>query len=115
MSNSNIEKLSVITLASNIMISLIHQESLSILFTETVQPNRVIYDFYDYDPYQLAANNAKALKDHIEQNLTLKSKVPVLFTLVMVQLISFKVLKKEINMLIQFQQNLRYDVLLAKP
>ena len=41
------------------MISLIHQESLS-YFTETVQPNRVIYDFYDYDPYQLAANNAKA-------------------------------------------------------
>ncbi|MCP8609377.1 hypothetical protein NMF38_22825, partial [Acinetobacter baumannii] len=41
-------------------------------FTETVQPNRVIYDFYDYDPYQLAANNAKALKDHIEQNFNFK-------------------------------------------
>ncbi len=54
------------------MISLIHQESLSILLTETVQPNRVIYDFYDYDPYQLAANNAKALKDHIEQNFNFK-------------------------------------------
>ncbi|SUK81395.1 Uncharacterised protein [Staphylococcus aureus] len=84
-------------------------------FTETVQPNRVIYDFYDYDPYQLAANNAKALRIILNKTLTLKSKVPVLFTLVMVQLISFKVLKKEINMLIQFQQNLRYDVLLAKP
>ena len=84
-------------------------------FTETVQPNRVIYDFYDYDPYQLAANNAKALKDHIEQNFNFKVQSTGVITLVMVQLISFKALKKEINMLIQFQQNLRYDVLLAKP
>lgn len=102
-------------LASNIKDQFNSSRKSIYTFTETVQPNRVIYDFYDYDPYQLAANT-KALKDHIETgNLTLKSKVPVLFTLVMVQLISFKVLKKEINMLILFQQNLHYDVLLAKP
>ncbi|MBO1199644.1 hypothetical protein J3T65_09570 [Staphylococcus simiae] len=41
-------------------------------FTETVQPNRVVYDFYDYDPYQLAANNAKLLKDQLEQQLNFK-------------------------------------------
>lgn len=37
-------------------------------FTEILQDNRVIYEFYDYDPYQQAANNAKALKDQIEAN-----------------------------------------------
>ena len=51
------------------MISLIHQESPSILLQKLFNQIVVIYDFYDYDPYQLAANNAKALKDHIEQKL----------------------------------------------
>lgn len=41
-------------------------------FTETVQQNRVTYDFYDHDPYQRAANNAKSLKDHLEQELNFK-------------------------------------------
>lgn len=35
-------------------------------FTEILQDNRVIYEFYDQDPYQQAANNAKAFKDQIE-------------------------------------------------
>ncbi|MEJ7185444.1 hypothetical protein WL241_12040, partial [Staphylococcus epidermidis] len=34
--------------------------------------NRVIFEFYDYDPYQQAANNAKALKDQIEEQFNFK-------------------------------------------
>ena len=41
-------------------------------FTEILQDNRVIYEFYDHDPYQQAANNAKALKDQIEKDYQFK-------------------------------------------
>ncbi|WP_248289721.1 NERD domain-containing protein, partial [Staphylococcus capitis] len=41
-------------------------------FTEILQDNRVIYEFYDQDPYQQAANNAKALKDQIESDYRFK-------------------------------------------
>ena len=41
-------------------------------FIETLQDNRVIFEFYDYDPYQQAANNAKALKDQIEGQFNFK-------------------------------------------
>lgn len=41
-------------------------------FTEILQDNRVIYEFYDQDPYQQAANNAKALKDQIESDYQFK-------------------------------------------
>lgn len=41
-------------------------------FIEMLQDNRVIYEFYDYDPYQQAANNAKALKDQIESQFNFK-------------------------------------------
>lgn len=41
-------------------------------FTEVLQDNRVIYEFYDQDPYQQAANNAKALKDQIESDYQFK-------------------------------------------
>lgn len=41
-------------------------------FTEISQDNRVIYEFYDQDPYQQAANNAKALKDQIESDYQFK-------------------------------------------
>ena len=54
------------------MISLIHQESLSILLQKQFNQIVLFMIFYDYDPYQLAANNAKALKDHIEQKFNFK-------------------------------------------
>ena len=41
-------------------------------FIEILQNNRVIYEFYDHDPYQKAANNAKALKDKIESDYNFK-------------------------------------------
>ena len=41
-------------------------------FIEILQDNRVIYEFYDHDPYDKAANNAKALKDKIENDYNFK-------------------------------------------
>ncbi|PNZ25866.1 Uncharacterised protein [Staphylococcus petrasii] len=41
-------------------------------FVEEVQNNRVIYDFYDHDPYEQAAINSKSLKDNIEKNFNHK-------------------------------------------
>ncbi len=64
----NTEKLSVIILAIDIIVSLKQHVLVSILFIEILQDNRVIYEFYDHDPYDKAANNAKALKDKIEND-----------------------------------------------
>ena len=36
-------------------------------FVEKIQNNRVIYEFYQHDPYEQAAINAKILKDGIEK------------------------------------------------
>lgn len=72
MSNSNIEKVVGHYISQQYHDQFNSSRSAIYTFTETVQPNRVVYDFYDYDPYQLAANNAKALKDHIEQNFNFK-------------------------------------------
>lgn len=36
-------------------------------FIEKIQNNRVIYEFYQHDPYEQAAINAKILKDGIEK------------------------------------------------
>ncbi|CYC01912.1 Uncharacterised protein [Staphylococcus aureus] len=72
MSNSNIEKVVGHYISQQYHDQFNSSRKSIYTFTETVQPNRVIYDFYDYDPYQLAANNAKALKDHIEQKFNFK-------------------------------------------
>lgn len=41
-------------------------------FIEKIQSNRVIFDFYDVDPYQQAALNSKTLKDGIENHFNHK-------------------------------------------
>ncbi|MCJ1656445.1 hypothetical protein MT340_007655 [Staphylococcus sp. NRL 16/872] len=41
-------------------------------FIEEVQNNRVIYEFYNHDPYEQAAINSKSLKDNIEKKFNHK-------------------------------------------
>ncbi|MCI2934195.1 hypothetical protein FH179_06130 [Staphylococcus haemolyticus] len=41
-------------------------------FVEKIQNNRVIYEFYDHDPYEQAAINSKVLKDGIENHFNHK-------------------------------------------
>lgn len=41
-------------------------------FIEKIHNNRVIYDFYENDPYQHASQNAKYLKDQIENHFNHK-------------------------------------------
>ncbi|MDM7882104.1 hypothetical protein BUZ39_02605 [Staphylococcus haemolyticus] len=41
-------------------------------FIEKIQSNRVIYEFYDHDPYEQAAINSKILKDGIENHFNHK-------------------------------------------
>ena len=59
-------------------------------FIEILQDNRVIYEFYDHDPYDKAANNAKALKIKLKMIIILKFKVLASYILVMVALILLK-------------------------
>ena len=56
-------------------------------FIEKIQNNRVIYEFYQHDPYEQAAINAKILKMALKNILIIKFKVLVSFILVMVVLI----------------------------
>lgn len=41
-------------------------------FIEKIQNNRVVYDFYDHDPYEQASINSKILKDGIENHFNHK-------------------------------------------
>ncbi|MCE5089592.1 hypothetical protein [Staphylococcus devriesei] len=41
-------------------------------FIEKIQNNRVVYDFYDHDPYEQAAINSKSLKDGVENHFNHK-------------------------------------------
>src|SRR5699024_3445875 len=38
-------------------------------FVERIRNNSIIYDFYNYDPYEQSSKNAKALKDRIPDEL----------------------------------------------
>lgn len=72
--NHNIipKRLSDIILAIDIIVSLKQHVLVFILLLRFLQDNRVIYEFYDHDPYDKAANNAKALKDKIENDYNFK-------------------------------------------
>lgn len=41
-------------------------------FIERIKNHRIVYDFYDYDPYQKASASSKAIKDHLEQKFNHK-------------------------------------------
>ena len=53
-------------------------------FVEKIQNNRVIYEFYDRDPYEQAAINSKVLKMVLKIISIIKYKASVSFTLAMV-------------------------------
>ncbi|WP_251943020.1 hypothetical protein [Staphylococcus sp. Marseille-Q5304] len=43
-------------------------------FTEQIKQHSVIYDFYDYDPYETAAVKTRELENKLDQNLSSKIK-----------------------------------------
>lgn len=75
-------------------------------FIEKIQNNRVIYEFYQHDPYEQAAINAKILKDGIEKyfNHKVQSIGVIYFSDGSVNIIEG--VKKEKNILIQYPLNL---------
>ncbi len=71
-SNSNIEKVVGHYISQQYHDQFNYIKKVYLYFYRNSSTKSCYYDFYDYDPYQLAANNAKALKDHIEQNFNFK-------------------------------------------